>query len=165
MKKALLVVLAAMLLISAAVIADPVIKISGVIALRNEEGVWQLTLDEFKELPQTEFFVTDPWMGDKTYVGVTLADLLKFVGVPSGTKNVVLVCSDEKEFAVSYEDALKYPVMLTHSTRSGENLRALPASQGGPIKLAYPINDFPEITDKYPSDNWAWYVIEVRVEM
>jgi len=56
MKKTLLVVLAAMLLISAAVIADPVIKISGVIALRNEEGVWQLTLDEFKELPQTEFF-------------------------------------------------------------------------------------------------------------
>jgi opacity protein-like surface antigen len=39
MKKALLVVLAAMLLISAAVVADPVIKISGVIALRNEEGV------------------------------------------------------------------------------------------------------------------------------
>ena len=41
--------------ISAAVIADPVIKISGVIALRNEEGAWQLSLDEFKELPQTEF--------------------------------------------------------------------------------------------------------------
>jgi hypothetical protein len=165
MKRTLLVVLAVMFLISAAAIASPVLKISGVIALRNEEGVWPLTLEEFKELPQTEFFVTDPWMGDKTYVGVTLANLLKFVGVPSGTKNVVLVCSDEKEFTVAYADVMMYPIMLTYAARSGENIRALPASQGGPIKLAYPINDFPEITNKYPSDNWAWYVVEVRVEM
>jgi hypothetical protein len=52
MKKTLVVVLAAMLLFSAAVIANPVLKISGVIALRNEEASGNSHLTSSKNCPK-----------------------------------------------------------------------------------------------------------------
>jgi hypothetical protein len=165
MKKSLMIVLALVLSLAAVAMGSTVLTVSGVIALRDEEGVCAFTLDELKALPATGYTVTDPWLGSRNYYGVAISDLLAYVGVPAHAKDVVLVCSDGKEFTVSYAHVLEYPIILTYGTVSGESVRALPASQGGPVKLVYPLHEYPEILDIYPADNWAWFVVGVRVEM
>jgi len=116
---------------------DVVLTVSGVIALTNDGDTFKLDMDMLKALPYLAYEVDDPWMGTQTYGGVELRTLLDYVGIPAGASRVVMVCSDEAEFAVS---------------------------QGGPIKLVYPYNSYPEIQDLYDENQWAWYVVEIRVE-
>jgi len=136
------------------------LTVSGAIALTNGDGV--LTMDDamLRALPQVSYFVEDPWMGGNTYGGVLLSTLLEYVGFPLGASQVVLVASDAKEFPVSIADALTYPIMLVMDDADG----ALLASLGGPIKVAYPYAAYPEVQNLYPPEQWAWWVIEVRIE-
>jgi hypothetical protein len=165
MKRSFFVVVSVLFALSVMAIGSTVLTVSGMIALRDSDGVCNFTLDELKTLTSTTYEVADPWLGNRTYHGVRLSELLNYVGVPANAKDVVLVCSDGKEFTVSYQHVLEYPIMLTYGTVSGESIRALPASQGGPVKLVYPIDDYPEVLEIYPAENWAWFVIGVRVEM
>ncbi len=139
---------------------DVVLTVSGVIALTNDGDTFKLDMDMLKALPYLAYEVDDPWMGTQTYGGVELKALLDYVGIPAGASRVVMVCSDEKEFPVAIKDALYYPIILAYTTDGDE----LPASQGGPVKLVYPYNSYPEIQDLYAPEQWAWYVVEIRVE-
>ena len=87
MKKALLV-LCIMLIASSMVLADSALTVKGVIALKNTDDGYAFTLDELEALPVTKYLATDPWMGDKTYQGITLSDIVKYLGVPANTKNI-----------------------------------------------------------------------------
>jgi hypothetical protein len=40
----------------------------------------------------------------------------------------------------------------------------LPASLGGPVKLAFPYDSNPETIELYDENQWNWYVVEIRVE-
>jgi len=139
---------------------DVTLTVTGSIALTNGEGAFAMDEAMLRALPQVEYLVADPWMGDNTYGGVLLSTLLEYVGFPAGASQVVLVCNDEAEFAIAVADLLAYPIMLVMDDADG----ALLASLGGPIKVAYPYNAYPEIEDIYPPENWAWWVVEVRVE-
>lgn len=139
---------------------DAVLTVSGAIALTNGDGVFAMDEAMLRALPMVEYFVVDPWMGDNTYGGVLLSTLLEYVGFPSGADQVVLVCSDEAEFAIDVADALAYPILLAMEA-DGD---AIAASIGGPVKIAYPYDAYPSLEDVYPPENWAWYVVEVRVE-
>jgi len=139
---------------------DVILTVSGAIALTNGDGVFAMDDAMLRALPMVEYFVEDPWMGDNTYGGVLLSTLLEYVGFPSGAEQVVLVCSDAAEFAIDIADALAYPILLAMEA-DGD---AIASSIGGPIKVAYPYNSYPSLEDVYPPENWAWYVIEVRVE-
>jgi len=139
---------------------DVVLTVSGVIALTNDGDTFKLDMDMLKALPCLAYEVDDPWMGTQIYGGVELRTLLDYVGIPAGASKVVMVCSDGAEFAVTIKDALYYPILLAYTSDGDE----LPASQGGPIKLVYPYNSYPEIQDLYDENQWAWYVVEIRVE-
>ena len=139
---------------------DVVLTVSGAIGLTNNGDVFDLDIDMLKALPALTYQVEDPWMGTQVYTGVTLEALLDYVGIPSAAGTVVLVCSDEKEFKIAIKDALYYPIMLAYA-ESGDDL---PASLGGPTKLAFPYDTYPDIQNVYDENNWAWYVVGVRVE-
>lgn len=139
---------------------DVALTVSGTIALTNGDGVFAMDDAMLRALPQVQYFVVDPWMGDNTYGGVLLSTLLDYVGFPLGATQVVLVASDEKEFPIAIADALAYPIMLVMDDADGPLLPSL----GGPIKVAYPYAAYPEVETKYPPEQWAWWVIEVRVE-
>jgi hypothetical protein len=117
-------------------------------------------MDMLRALPYLAYEVDDPWMGTQTYGGVELKTLLDYVGIPADASNVVIVCADGAEFVVAIKDALDYPIMLAYVSDD----EAIPASQGGPIKLVYPYNSYPEIQDLYDANQWAWYVVGTRVE-
>lgn len=139
---------------------DVALTVTGAVALTNGDGVFTMDEAMLRALPQVEYFVTDPWMGDNTYGGVLLSTVLEYVGFPLGADQVVLVASDDKEFPIKIADALAYPILLVMDDADG----ALIAALGGPIKVAYPYNAYPGLEDLYTPDNWAWYVIELRIE-
>jgi hypothetical protein len=161
-----LVVVVGLLAVSAvgkdvpAPVGDVALTVSGVIALTNGDGIFAMDDAMLRALPQVSYFVTDPWMGPNTYGGVLLSTLLEYVGFPLGASQVVLVASDAKEFPIKIADALTYPILLVMDDADG----ALLPSLGGPIKVAYPYEAYPEVENLYPPEQWSWWVIEVRVE-
>ncbi|HOK16657.1 MAG TPA: molybdopterin-dependent oxidoreductase [Defluviitoga tunisiensis] len=163
MKKAFLCLITLIFVTGIIMAETTTLTVSGVIALRDEKGEHVFTMEELESFEQVTYFVTDPYLGDKTYRGVAISDLLKYVGVPANTKNVVIVASDGMEVSVEYADVMEYPIILAYATVSGEKVRAIPSSQGGPIKLVFPLQEHPELFEKYP--NWCWWVVGVRVEI
>ncbi len=139
---------------------DTILTITGSIALTNSDGTFAFDEAMLRALPAIEYFVVDPWMGDATYGGVLLSTVLEYVGFPLGADKVVLVASDAKEFEIRIADLLVYPIILVLDV-DGD---ALIESLGGPVKVAYPYTAYPAIEEVYPPENWAWYVIEVRIE-
>jgi hypothetical protein len=144
---------------------DVVLTASGPLFLTNTwdeaagAAVFQFDLDMVKAMPATTYTVTDPWLGEKTYTGVRLSDVLGWLGVDKYATKVVMVCSDGVEFTVQIADAETYPIMLAYAS----NNKAIKATSGGPVKLVYPYQ-IAGVEALYSADNWAWYVIGVRVE-
>ena len=139
---------------------EVVLTVSGAIALTNNGDVFELDMDMVKALPYVAYLVEDPWMGEQAYGGVTLKAILRYVGIPAGASTVVLIASDDKEVPVAIRDALYYPILLVY-TLDGDDL---PASLGGPVKLAFPYDSDPETIELYDENQWNWYVVEIRVE-
>ena len=139
---------------------DVILTVSGAIALTNGDGVFAMDEAMLRALPAVEYFVTDPWMDGNTYGGVLLSTLLAYVGFPDGAEQIVLIASDEKEFVIKLVDALAYPIMLVMDAQ-GE---ALVESLGGPVKVAYPYDAYPGLEELYPPENWAWWVVAVRID-
>ena len=165
--RCLIVVLAVGLLATTAMAKDVpmpegevVLTVAGTIALTNQDGAFVLDMDMVKALPKTAYLVEDPWLGEQVYAGVTLATLLEYVGAPLGAEKVVLVASDDKEFEVALADALVYPILLAYESDGDEIIEGM----GGPIKIAYPYNAYPEVEELYPPENWTWWVVTVRVD-
>ncbi len=166
MRKSVYVGLLAVLMIGVFALADVptpagdvVLTVSGTIALRNADDVFQFDMDMLQELTGEEYEVTDPWLGPQAYAGVRLKTILEFVGIPAGASSAVIVASDEAEFTVDIEHVFEYPIMFAFSA----NEESIPSSLGGPLKLVYPyyIENMEEL---YPDSMWAWWVVEIRVE-
>lgn len=142
---------------------DVVLTLSGSILLINTwdgeagAGTFRFDMDMLKALPVTSYTVTDPWMGEKTYGGVKLADLLAWVAYDQNA-DIVLVASDGMEFTVKGLDIRTYPILLAYSSNS----KVIKASSGGPLKLVFPYQ-IAGVEQLYGPDNWAWFVIGVRV--
>jgi hypothetical protein len=165
MRKNFVAVMAVIFLVTTVCLAAGELNISGTIALKNSETGYNFTLEELESLREITITVTDPWLGDRTYEGTTLSDLLGYVGVPSGASRVVLICSDGKEFVLKYQDVQKFPIMLAYATIKNGRAGLISKSQGGPLKVVYPLNEFPEVKNIYSSDMWAWYIVGIRVEV
>lgn len=139
---------------------DVILTITGAVALTNVDGGFAMDEAMLRALPQVEYFVTDPWMGDNTYGGVLLSTVLEYVGFPLGAELVVTVASDDKEVPVKIADMLAYPILLVMDDADGALISAL----GGPVKLAFPYNAYPGLEDLYTPEAWNWYVVELRIE-
>ena len=144
---------------------DVALTISGPLFLTNKwddassAAVFQFDTDMLKALPATTYTVTDPWLGEKTYTGVRLSDLLKWIAVDQYAVKVVIVCSDAAEFVIQIKDAAQYPIMIAYASNS----KVIKAGSGGPLKVVYPYQ-IEGVEALYGPDNWAWYVVGIRVE-
>jgi len=139
---------------------EVVLRITGTIALTNEDRAFALDMEMLRALPYLAYEVEDPWMGLQAYGGVELRTLLELVGIPADARTVVMIAADKKEFPVAVKNALHYPILIVF-TLDGD---ALPGSLGGPLKLAFPYHSHPEIMEIYDPMSWAWFVVEIRVE-
>lgn len=143
---------------------DVALTISGPLFLTNKwddatsSAIFQFDTDMLKALPVTTYKVTDPWLGDKTYTGVCLSDLLNWLGYDHYAKTLVIGCSDGGQFTVQIKDALAYPIMIAYAS----NNKTIKAGSGGPLKLVFPYQ-ISGVEDLYSPDSWAWYVISIQV--
>ena len=92
------------------------------------------------------------------YSGVKLSDLMILAGADDYTK--ALVKSDDgMTVEVSADDIRNYDIALVNGYTDGTPLKV---DVGGPLKLVFPITEYPELKDTYTLRSWEWYVCEVE---
>ena len=102
-----------------------------------------LTLDEIKAMESVEVMRTlkcigDPigeeQMGNATWKGVRLRDIIQKAGVKENAKVVVFQCADSYHTAIPLEDALHEDTILAYEM----NGETLPTEHGFPVRLLNP---------------------------
>lgn len=137
-----------------------VLTVKGPIANTNAEAGFEFDLEMLEGLGITEYKVKDPWLGNKTYAGVTIAKVLEYVGAPEEIAEVAVVAKDGKEVIIKGEDVAKYEIML--ATKDGG--KAIGSGLGGPVKLVFPYDDHEGLDKEYPKENWNWFVTTIEVK-
>ncbi len=103
----------------------------------------ELTLDELRALPAVEQWGTmecisnpvgGPLIGNASWKGVRLADLLAHAGVWKGARDVTTVCADGYTESLEMERATHPEVLLVYEM----NGEVLTAKHGGPLRLQVP---------------------------
>ena len=89
---------------------------------------------------------------------IAIAKILEHVGAEDATE-VVVVAKDGKKVVIAGEDVAEYEIML--ATKDGG--KAIGSGLGGPVKLVFPYDDYEGLEEKYPKDDWSWYVVTLEV--
>lgn len=137
-----------------------VLTVKGPIANTNAEEEFEFDLEMLEGLGITEYKVKDPWLGNKTYAGVTIAKILEYVGAPEEIAQVAAVAKDGKEVIITGEEVAKYEIML--ATKDGG--KAIGSGLGGPVKLVFPYDDNPGLDKVHPKESWNWFVTTIEVK-
>lgn len=108
-----------------------------------ERQIKPLTLDEIKSMESVDVMRTlkcigDPigeeQMGNATWKGVRLRDIIQKAGVKANTKVVVFQCADSYHTAIPLEDAVHEDTILAYQM----NGETLPIDHGFPVRLLNP---------------------------
>ena len=108
-----------------------------------EKKINPFTLEEIKSMESVEVMRTlkcigDPigeeQMGNATWKGVRLRDIIQKAGVKANTKVVVFQCADSYHTAIPLEDALHEGTILAYEM----NGETLPTDHGFPVRLLNP---------------------------
>lgn len=137
-----------------------VLTVKGPLANTNAKDGFEFDLEMLEGLGITEYKVKDPWLGNKTYGGVTLAKILEYVGAPKDIAEVLVIAKDGKEVVIKGADVAKYEIMV--ATKDGG--KAIGSGLGGPVKLVFPYDDNPGLNKEYPKENWNWFVTTIEVK-
>ncbi len=89
--------------------------------------------------------------------GVKLSDLMAKAKATDCSK-IKVIAKDKMTVEINAEDTKKYPIMLA-KTQNGEKI---PSGEGGPVKLIYPYNQYPEVKELYKPSQWSWFVVTVE---
>ncbi|HPZ92981.1 MAG TPA: molybdopterin-dependent oxidoreductase [Bacillota bacterium] len=135
-----------------------VLTVTGDIAITNSDAGFEFDMEMLEGLGVLEYKVKDPWLGNKTYAGIAIAKILEHVGAEDATE-VVVVAKDGKKVVIAGEDVAEYEIML--ATKDGG--KAIGSGLGGPVKLVFPYDDYEGLEEKYPKDDWSWYVVTLEV--
>lgn len=130
---------------------------AAVVTLVYDGKSTSVSASDFSAKSQTQT-ITDPNLG-KTYdfVGVTLADLMEMAGAKDCT-SIKVACKDNMSTTIAAEDAAQYPIMIANAYADGKSISA---GAGGPVKLVFPYDQYPDLKDKYAAETWMWYVTEI----
>ncbi len=137
-----------------------VLTVTGAISETNSDKGLEFDLAMLEGIGLKVYDGKDPWLGNKKYSGVTIADILKFAGAPKDVAEIFVVAKDGKKVTLKPEDVAKYPIML--ATQDGG--KAIGSGLGGPVKLVFPYTAYPELEKIYPKDDWNWFVVTVEVK-
>lgn len=125
-----------------------------------------VTLSESKlnALAQTSVNTTDPHHTSNSqavlnFRGIAVSKLLDEFGVAPNVETVTFVSYDAYRATVKVSDLRKYPIILALE----RNQQKIARSDGGPIYLVFPKQDFPQLQEIYPDRFWAFYVTDMIV--
>jgi len=93
------------------------------------------------------------------YRGVLLSKLLELAHAKDGVETLTFVASDGFIASVAAADARKFPIMLAVELDG----KPVARSDGGPLLLAFPESEFPEVRAKYTEVSWCFYTMTMIV--
>lgn len=91
--------------------------------------------------------------------GVAISKLLKQVGVAPNVRDVTFVAHDAYRATISLADLQKYPIIIALE----RNNQKISRSDGGPLYLAFPYSQYPQLQTKYPDRFWVFYLTDLVV--
>ncbi len=138
----------------AAPVGTPLFTVTGTLDLPNVEKT--CVIDKANIAPHVkEYTIDDPWAGNgMKYGGVLLSELWTLCGGTDASTDAILTASDGFTVYVAKEDLQKMPILVALQLAGKD----LVEEQGGPAKLAFP----PEAGDKYPKEQWMWYIKTIQ---
>lgn len=92
--------------------------------------------------------------------GARIGDLIARAGGPrAGVHEVTLVASDGFRATLAWEDVVRAPLLLA-TYRDEVRLRR---EEGGPLLAVFPLDDVPDLLDRYTESWWVYYVTHLVV--
>lgn len=91
--------------------------------------------------------------------GVRLDALVDRARPHEGVTEVTLVAYDGFRATVQLDDARRFPLVLAYESDG----QPIPRASGGPLYAVYPIDEHPELRDRYDGRFWVFYVTHVIV--
>ena len=137
-----------------------VLTLFGAITAQNVDDALAFDMETLERLGLVRYEVHDPWLdAEVTYTGVLMSDLLD-VARPSASATVIrVVALDDYEVDVEVADVWKWPILLA-TQADGEYMSV---ANGGPTRIVFPYDDFPEIDQVDTRNLWVWNVERMEV--
>ncbi|MHA6263527.1 putative pterin-binding protein [Arenibacterium sp. CAU 1754] len=112
---------------------DVLLTVSGAVAVTQSGDVAQFDREMLEEVGETSFTTTTIWTeGSVEFTGVPLADLLKRLGIESGTLKATAINDYAVEIPVA--DALTEPAIIAYKM----NGAPMSVREKGPLWIVYP---------------------------
>jgi len=111
-----------------------------------------------KSLERTEFTTSTPWDdGMQTFAGAKVIDILKLIGAPTLNFNAIGV--DDYSFDVTDIEFDRYPIIIAYE----HNGEPISVRKLGPLRLMFPVSDFPELGTQKNEASAVWQLVEMRL--
>ena len=139
-------------------VGDVLLTVSGNIENTNREGVAIFDIDMLKSLPKVEFSTTTIWtQGDKEFVGVSLEDILEFVGGEGSSIRAIAVNDYAVEIPVDSLSGIA-PIVAYELNGSTMSLR-----NNGPLWIVYPYDSNDEFRTEVIYSRSIWQLVTLEV--
>lgn len=103
--------------------------------------------------------VRDPWLRrDVTYSGVLLSDLVSYLQVDEDATLLHVVSLDDYAADIALSEIAEYSILL--ATRTEDEAMAI--ADGGPTRIVFPYDDYPDLAVARNLSVWNIARIEVR---
>jgi hypothetical protein len=124
--------------------------VTGMVDLPNVDKDCVLDAANIKKYLK-EYTIDDPWAGNGLqYSGILLSELWKRCGANYQATTAILVATDGMQVNITKDDLQNWPIFIATQLVGKDLVK----EQGGPAKLVFP----PEAGEKYPKEQWMWYV-------
>lgn len=139
-------------------VGEPILVVSGLLSNTNSDDAARIDLDMLKNLPQSEFSTDTIWTDEvNTFVGVSLYDLVKFLGVTGTTISAIAINDYAIEIPVS--DAVEGGPIIAY-LMDGEELSA---RDKGPLWIIYPFDDNEDYRNEQIYSRSIWQLDRIEI--
>jgi hypothetical protein len=138
---------------------EPILRVSGGIAVTNQDGKAVFDLALLQSLPQASLVTETPWTEGKVrFNGVRMRDLMDRLGAEG--KAVVATATDEYRIEIPMADFSDYDVIIAYA-QDGEPLRP---DDKGPLWIVYPFSADPGLKNDTYFSRCVWQLSGLTVQ-
>lgn len=137
--------------------AEAEVVLPTLVTLVNGTTEVALTEKDFADM-KFELEVTEANLRkDALFAGIKLSDLMTKAGAEDCT-TIKVIAKDKMTVEINAADALNYPIYIANN----QNGEKIPTGEGGPVKMIFPYNQYPDLEELYKPSQWSWFVVTVE---
>lgn len=137
----------------------PYIVDNVILSVRVDGTIIQLDIVTLERMGTVSYEVFDPYLqAENEYTGVLLSRLEEVLGTAADLHFMAL---DDYTSTMTFDEIQRWPIMLATQS-NGEYIEI---EYGGPIRLIFPYDDYPNIDRVRYLDNWIWSICHIDVQI